>query len=204
MIIYKVTNLINKKVYIGQTIRPLNTRWKQHLRDSKVIGFPIYRSIRKHGIDNFKVEEIDGANSQEELNYLETHYIHKYDSLISKNGYNCNTGGNNCKLDRKTLDLLSIKQKEVWNSIGYREKMKEVRKTQSFKRYKKEFSVYIAIKITAGGNKSYTYKKGKLVGLWQNQKICAEDLDICKKSISACLINKNKNKTHKGYIFEYK
>lgn len=54
---------------------------------SRKSGLPLYRAMRKYGIENFHIEEIDGANSQSELNYLETHYIYKNNSL-TPNGYN--------------------------------------------------------------------------------------------------------------------
>ena len=87
MIIYKITNKINGKVYIGQTSRTLNARWKQHIRNAKKgVKTKFYNALRKYGADNFTAEVICKAYSNEELNDLEIYYIHKYDSI--RIGYN--------------------------------------------------------------------------------------------------------------------
>jgi len=93
MIIYKVTNLINNKVYIGQTTRSLNERKRQHLYSSKnEVGFKIHKVIAKYGKNNFKWEKIDIAVNKDELNKKEIYWIEYYDSY--KNGYNSTFGGN--------------------------------------------------------------------------------------------------------------
>lgn len=90
MIIYKITNNINGKVYIGQTKQTIKKRWSQHCSISG--NMFIQRSIRKHGKENFTIEEIDGANDITELSYLEEHYIHIYNSMTPI-GYNVKKGG---------------------------------------------------------------------------------------------------------------
>lgn len=93
MIIYKITNTENGKVYIGQTIRSLSHRRSQHItralkgdRDHK-----LYMAMRKYGIDKFRFEEICSVLSPEYLNELETYFIAKYDSFA--HGYNMTPGG---------------------------------------------------------------------------------------------------------------
>lgn len=92
-IIYKITNLANNKIYIGQTIHKLTYRWNSHTRAAKR-GSKTYfhKAIRKYGKDSFILEQIAEANSKEELNQLEIICIQKYNSLIP-NGYNTSTGG---------------------------------------------------------------------------------------------------------------
>lgn len=107
MIIYKITNTINNKVYIGQTIRSLSDRWKQHCRQKN--ESLICRSIQKYGKENFTIEEIDGANSQSELNYLEEHHIYMNNSM-SPIGYNLMTGGNHSTFSEETKSKMSISQ----------------------------------------------------------------------------------------------
>lgn len=92
MIIYKITNNITGKIYIGQTTKSLNDRWSAHCSSKK--GTAISLTIRKYGKENFTVEEIDGANSLTELNYLEEHYIYMHNSLAPF-GYNLMSGGGN-------------------------------------------------------------------------------------------------------------
>lgn len=94
MIVYKATNKINGKVYIGITTHSLEHRKKIHIRDSKRIDTYFYRAIRKYGKDNFTWEVIDRAESKEELSELEKYYIKLYDSFDNKEkGYNTTSGG---------------------------------------------------------------------------------------------------------------
>lgn len=94
MIVYKATNKINGKVYIGITTHSLEHRKKIHIRDSKRIDTYFYRTIRKYGKDNFTWEVIDRAESKEELSELEKYYIKLYDSFDNKEkGYNTTSGG---------------------------------------------------------------------------------------------------------------
>lgn len=70
MWIYKITNIQNNKVYIGQSIRPINQRFQRHINDAlnNILDTHFARAIRKYGKENFIIEEIDIANTQEELN----------------------------------------------------------------------------------------------------------------------------------------
>lgn len=93
MIIYKVTNKINGKVYIGQTVRSLDERMKEHVRHNQTV---FDKAIQKYGVENFVVDHIDSATDIEELNQKEIHWIDVYNSMIP-NGYNqCIGGGNTC------------------------------------------------------------------------------------------------------------
>lgn len=64
--IYMITNLINNKVYIGQTIYPINSRFSRHiyLSKSKKPITLISKTIKKYSIENFKIEQIDIAYNQ--------------------------------------------------------------------------------------------------------------------------------------------
>lgn len=94
MIIYMIKNIINNKVYIGQTVKTLEHRKKQHIgRALSGQNTKLYNAMRKYGISNFLFSEIDRADNLENLNYLESFYIVKYDSV--RNGYNMGYGGDN-------------------------------------------------------------------------------------------------------------
>lgn len=92
--IYKITNLINNKCYIGQSIH-IEKRFAQHKspyeieRDKEK---PLYKAFLKYGIENFSFEILEECSS-EELNEKEKFYIEKYKSLTSQNGYNILSGG---------------------------------------------------------------------------------------------------------------
>ena len=70
MIIYKITNKENGKMYIGQTINSIEDRWHRHCNDAmnNILDTHFARAIRKYGKENFTIEEIDTASSQDELN----------------------------------------------------------------------------------------------------------------------------------------
>lgn len=112
MIIYKISNNINDMVYIGQTRQCINKRWGQHKRQIESENKPLYKAMKKYGIDNFKIEEIDGANNITELNYKEWLLVHKNNTLWP-NGYNLREGGGNknvqTSFSRKKLSK-SLKQ----------------------------------------------------------------------------------------------
>lgn len=88
MFVYKITNKINNKVYIGQTIRDIEERFRRHINDAtnNILDTHFARAIRKYGKDNFNIEQIDIANNQDELNLKEQYWIRFYDSVHS--GYN--------------------------------------------------------------------------------------------------------------------
>ena len=93
MIIYKVTNKVNNKVYIGQTIQDLDSRLYNHFYRAEKgnDNNKFYNAIRKYGKENFKAEVIDFASSQDELDEKEIFYISLYNS--TENGYNTLLGG---------------------------------------------------------------------------------------------------------------
>ena len=110
-LIYKIINLTNGKIYIGQTTRSLEKRWREHINFSKNdINLPFYNSIRNTGALNFKIEVLGYFNNQAELNLAEIYYIKHYQSLIIYNrGYNLNLGGNNGKHSNFTKEKISKK-----------------------------------------------------------------------------------------------
>jgi group I intron endonuclease len=91
--IYRITNLITKMIYIGQTKKDPNERWRGHKSTIKCgKGCPILRNaVHKYGIENFKFEVLIICFDEDLCNY-EKQYIKKYNS-ITPNGYNANEGG---------------------------------------------------------------------------------------------------------------
>lgn len=98
--IYKITNLLNWKCYIGQTVRDPEIRWKQHISDSRSGGncIKLYRALRKYDLCYFSFEVIAEVNRTNEeelhsiLDSLEKEFIKHYDSV--RWGYNIEEGGN--------------------------------------------------------------------------------------------------------------
>lgn len=95
-LIYKITNLINNKIYIGKTKRDLNTRWLEHCRDAKNYqenNNPLHAAIKKYGKENFIYEILEDNISEQELNEREKYYIKYYNSKSHDLGYNVTDGG---------------------------------------------------------------------------------------------------------------
>lgn len=112
--IYIIRNLINNKVYIGQTIQTLNKRFNGHCCYSKTDRSPnmyIKRAIHKYGRENFSIELLEECNV-ENLNEREKYWIKQYDSY--NKGYNLTLGGqdsNYFNLHRleNTIDIKKFK-----------------------------------------------------------------------------------------------
>lgn len=105
MIIYKITNKISGKCYIGQTINRVSNRFYRHKNDS---SFPIGKAIKKYGITNFDFEIICSTWNRENLNALERYFISHYNS-ISPNGYNLEYGGTDTKeKSKETIEKIRL------------------------------------------------------------------------------------------------
>ena len=104
--IYKITNLINNKLYIGKTERTIEVRWKEHLRHTQTYpNIPLYRAINKYGKDNFTIEMIENC-SNEIVNDREQYWIKFYNAY--ENGYNCTLGGEGSVLLLNPIELEEI------------------------------------------------------------------------------------------------
>lgn len=92
MIVYKITNKINGKIYIGCTVVSLKRRWLQHLNHN-IKKTHIANAIRKYGGDNFICEPIEELNSTEKMFEQEIYWISHYNSTDRAMGYNITPGG---------------------------------------------------------------------------------------------------------------
>ena len=127
MWIYKITNIQNNKVYIGQTIRPVKDRFNRHINDAlnNIIDTHFARAIRKYGRENFQIEIIDTAQSQNELSEKERYWIQYYNSV--KEGYNetdaISKCGGNTYQSKTEEEMEVIKEKIRQTKIGAKNPM---------------------------------------------------------------------------------
>ena len=134
--IYKITNLINQKSYIGQTIQPVQHRWNQHISSSykeeyDKKKYAIHYALEKYGKENFSfeiLEKVESTNA-EDLNDREKFWIKESHSHYSEHGYNLTWGGEGA-VKVSTEEVMSL-----WNK-GYilreiAEKLNICRKTCS-------------------------------------------------------------------------
>lgn len=104
--VYKITNDINDKVYIGMTTRSVELRWKEHLRHGSQL---IDTAIQQLGKEHFKIEVIEEC-SEEEVDDKEIYWIKFYNSY--EKGYNVTIGGRDSKMIMTNkVDLVL----QLWN-----------------------------------------------------------------------------------------
>ena len=89
--IYKITNLVNGKCYVGKTKHESVIRWRDHINGYHSSSL-IHKAIVKYGVDNFSFEVIESNVQESLLNELEMFYISKFNSK-TPNGYNLTDGG---------------------------------------------------------------------------------------------------------------
>lgn len=156
ILIYKATNLVNNKVYIGQTTQTLQDRIYHHKKDSYRTDRPkvyFHNAIFKYGIDNFKFEVIEYCDNVEMLNEREIYWISYYDSTNKDKGYNLDSGGRNggCKCE-ETKQKMSAATLKNWEREEYREKaLKGLRdgtkKFQEICKYNREHGIHKVEKV---------------------------------------------------------
>lgn len=91
--IYKITNQINGKSYIGKTLCTIQQRWQEHLNALHYTRYekrPLYQAMVKYGVENFTIEEVEEC-SYKNVNEREKYWIEYYQAF--QNGYNATTGG---------------------------------------------------------------------------------------------------------------
>lgn len=184
MYIYKITNTLNDKIYIGLTTKSIEKRFSQHCQkknNSRLIS----KAIKKYGKENFIIEEIDGANSISELNYKEQHYIHKFNSV--KEGYNLASGGRFSKHSDETKLLL----KEINTGKKHTEETKKkLREGNAWKgRFGKDHNRSKPI-LCIETNKQYG-------------SIHEASRDIGSTASNICSVLNGRRKTTKGLTFKY-
>lgn len=101
--IYKIINLKNNKVYIGQTINSIQHRFNQHLRETRSNN-ELHRDMQSQNKKDFKVILLDTAENMIDADEKERFWISFYDSTNKNKGYNLDSGGrSNCKKSETAL-----------------------------------------------------------------------------------------------------
>lgn len=97
-VIYKITNLVNNKIYIGKTVRDVNQRFTEHkLKARNGLNYHLSRAMRKYGEENFIIEVIQvfccstSSLLNKKLDEAEKHYIELFST--KDRGYNMTDGG---------------------------------------------------------------------------------------------------------------
>ena len=184
--IYKITNMITNKCYIGET-KKTNPyiRWNEHKKTiNKCVGCPALQdAVKKYGIDQFKFEILIICFDEDRFKY-EIEYIQKYNSMVP-NGYNLTKGGEGGgfygkKHSKQTIDKLRItlKQRYIDNP--------ELKQETSERQKKIMSSMDVRKKITEGLSNSQKWKlakENKTVGNCNHRKPSEETKKKIKQSL---------------------
>lgn len=213
MIIYKITNLVNKKVYIGLTTKSMEGRWRSHVKGKKM---QISKAIEKYGKENFIIEQIDQAENIEELKKKEIEWVSKEDSF--KKGYNGTRGGDcSVSLHKNIIDKLSERQMGNKNSFFGKAHSKENKENWSKNRRGKNHGMYgkKQPKLTElNKNKVWTREmrdkiskaNSKPIMCVENDTIYDSTVEMCRvlnlDSSSVLKVLKGKFRHHHGYTFK--
>lgn len=114
MIIYKYTDLTDGKIYYGKTIGTLEERHKGHLSQLKFEHKRSYlhRAMAAHGLENFKLEEVEKCSSLEQLNEREKFYIARDNTTDPKIGFNLTKGGDGGAMVGEALEKMRKPKKK--------------------------------------------------------------------------------------------
>lgn len=211
MIIYKITNIKNNKIYIGlTTTKSAQCRFNKHVSEALNTNENRYflNAIRKHGKDNFKVEEIDFAFTIEELKIKEINYINLLNTTNRNIGYNISLGGDGTPGVLKSKETRDkIRQKALGRTWSKERKEKYIENIKTSNR---------SFEVAKNNCKYYNLSKSKKVYKYDNNL----KLLIIYNSISETskieninriyltrYLKSNKfqnNKSCKGFLYEVK
>lgn len=118
MIIYEIRNLINDKIYIGQSSQKTNHRLQEHvskLRGNVHENLHLQRAWNKYGENKFSISILKTTDSMDKLNKLEEKYVLKFKSLNRNFGYNMRGAGYNRFLSEETKQKISKSKTGISN-----------------------------------------------------------------------------------------
>lgn len=222
--IYKLTNVVNGKIYIGQS-KNIHLRMKYHMADSVRVNdprgnYPMYDDMRKYGFENFKLDIIELCE-EDELNELERKYILEYNSTDENIGYNLTAEAHGFK-DRRIVKLTH--SPEIMKKHGERLRKWNLKQWQDaeYIKMKSEFSSklqkerlkdpeYLAIKTSQ--LKKATDKMKKRVGQYSKDGTLIAEFDgireagrktgIDHNTIQKVANKEKYRKTAGGYVWKY-
>ncbi len=185
--IYKITNMLNGKAYVGVTTKTIQERFDAHLNRAVKERSAIQKALKKYGKENFEIIEIDTAISEQELFEKEKFWIAHFNTF-SKNGYNLTEGGGGIvNMSQEMRDRISKKKKGV-------PCLKQRGKTIS-----KEQRISISRTLGASQVKGTNLTTGEIILLDYPRQ--GKEFGFNPSLI--CAVINGKRNHHKGYTFEY-
>lgn len=93
-LVYKISNTVNDRLYVGLTTNGLEKRWREHRCAANInVDKPLYRAMRLHGVDKFTIELLYEATSVEDMRQAEIRYIAELKTHVNDGGYNLTDHG---------------------------------------------------------------------------------------------------------------
>lgn len=204
--IYKITNDVNNKIYIGKTEFSIEKRFKEHCKDAfreRCEKRPLYSAMKKYGINHFHIELVEETNEPEER---EKYWIEYFGSF--KYGYNATMGGDGKKyLDydlvvatynelqeiQATADKLNISRDSVRNILQNNQVKIKNSQEINLNKYGNVINQY-----DLQGNYLNTYPSARaaaiaIKGINHSPGVISHISDVCK----------NKRKTAYKFIWRY-
>ena len=181
--------MVNGKQYVGQTTRTLEQRWREHCSNSSRCTY-LHNAIEKYGKENFKVEQIDVALDQDELDYKEQQYIKCLNTFVP-NGYNLNTGGS---AGRKVSEVTCYKISESHKDVSGKN-------NPMFG--KKRPEVGLKNKLIKGKSVNQYTIDGIFIAQYPTIREAERQTGIDNVWISGCCKGKYGYKTAGGYLWKY-
>lgn len=152
-IIYCAQNLINQKIYIGQTVKTLSERKTRHRNqaNSKINGY-FTMAIRKYGFDNFLWCILAKENTQDKLNEAERYWIKALETMNKEYGYNlCSGGKKGGVVSKEVRKKISEKVNGIKNGFYGKKHSPETLKRMSEVKKGKKASEETKLKISKAG-----------------------------------------------------
>lgn len=151
--IYKITNKINNKVYVGQTSKSIEERFARHCSEARwanTKSMPIVFAIKKYGCEYFSVnllEELSNKATQKEIDEREIYWVNALDTFSPK-GYNLKAGQANGRLSEET-------KKKIGESNRGKKRSKETK---------------LKLSLSHKGKKPSTETRAKMSNYWKGKK----------------------------------
>lgn len=208
--IYKITNNINNKIYIGKTNLTIEKRFKEHCRDAfreKNEKRPLYAAMRKYGIQNFSIEEVEECLDTE-ASIREIYWIGYYKSF--ENGYNATFGGDGKNFFNHFLIAEELKKNPYPLEIAKQFNCS----SDTVYIVAKEFNISVKSKGILNVNEKkeifqfdkqenflQSFESAQAAGDWCVRQGLSKNRN-CRSHISECA--RGERKTAFGYVWKYK
>ena len=187
--IYKITNKVDGKIYIGQTICGFKKRYGNNLQKNTT-NIHLKNAINKYGIEPFEIIEIfDSSDSIDELNELEKYWIEFFGGINSGKIYNFTSGGLNAKLSDEFKEKLRIIKTGTKLSEETKKKMSIAQKEKNAKMTEEERKVYGAHKKGTKTSDDIKRKISETKKNAVNKKEIQEKIIAKKNKKVICLTN---------------